>query len=160
MKKKVLISIFTIVLVLLSFNSSLCIDKEKEYCKDIMINNINPNDIRIEVLDIDIKEEKIVVSDEYDAYAIITMNITNESLSDVELSNINIYPSQGDVPTKYFVSTSKDNITGFIGNLASEETKEIKMGVTLHNTKEPINLEIINLEDQSNEKITESINIK
>ena len=58
------------------------------------------------------------------------------------------------------MTTSKDNISGFIGNIKSGDSKNIKIGVALHNTKESIKLEMSNIEDITNEKIMKTINIK
>lgn len=158
MNKKFLTCFIAIFISLCSYTKSTCI--ENKYAKDIWINNLNTKDIKVNVVDIKISEEKINIGEVYNASAILTMNVKNNSLDDIELSNIDVYPYQSNKKTKYFVSTSEENITGFIGDLKSKESKTIKMGVTLHNTKDPINLEFSNIEDVKNEKILESINIK
>jgi hypothetical protein len=140
--------------------TSICIDNNEEYGKDVWINNMSDNDLKIRVVDVNIVEEKINIGDSYDASAIITMNVANNGLYDVELSNIDIYPYQGGKPIKYFVTTSKDNISGFIGNIKSGDSKNIKIGLALHNTKESIKLEMSNIEDITNEKVMKSIKIK
>ncbi|WP_042275496.1 hypothetical protein [Faecalimicrobium dakarense] len=158
MNKKFLTCFIAIFISLCSYTKSTCI--ENKYTKDIWINNLNTKDIKVNVVDIKIIKESIYIGKKYNASAILTMNVENNSLDDIELSNIDIYPYQANKETKYFVSTSEDNITGFIGNLKPKESKTIKMGVALHNTKDPISLEFSNIEDEKNEKITESINIK
>ena len=90
----------------------------------------------------------------------ITMNVENNSKNNIELSNIDVYPYQNNEPIKYFVSTSSENIKGFIGNLSPKESKIIKMGITLNNTNDPIKLEFSNIEDITNSKTIEIINIK
>lgn len=160
MIKKILISVLTLSIILCTYTSSLCIEKDNKYSNDIWINNINEDDIKIKVLDVEVVEEEININEKYSSSAILTMKVENNSVYDVELSNINISPYQGDNPIKYFVSTSEDNITGFIGNLRSKDSKTIKMGVTLHDTNDPIKLEISNIEDLYNEKVIESINLK
>ena len=159
MKKIKLISMCTILFIVLMCTTSICIDNE-EYGKDVWINNMSDNDLKIRVVDVNIVEERINIGDSYDASAIITMNVANNGLYDVELSNIDIYPYQGGKPIKYFVTTSKDNISGFIGNIKSGDSKNIKIGVALHNTKESIKLEMSNIEDITNEKVMKSIKIK
>ncbi len=96
----------------------------------------------------------------YNASAIITVDVKNNGLNDIELANLDVYPYQGSLATKYFVSTYKDEISGFIGNLKSGESKTLKMGVTLHNTKEPIRLEFSDIEDIKNNTIVKTIDIK
>ncbi|MEF9991152.1 MAG: hypothetical protein RRZ84_01040 [Romboutsia sp.] len=160
MTRKILKIMLTIVLIVCTYTTSLCLEKNDNTFgnKDTKVNNIS--DIEVEVVDIDIRDEEINIGKKYSTSAIVTMNIKNNSAYDVELSNIDIYPYQGDKATKYFVSTSEENITGFIGNLRSKENTQIKMGIALHNNKEPIKLEMLNIEDITNEKVVESINIK
>ena len=160
MKKVKLISMCTILFIALMCTTSICIDNNEEYGKDVWINNMSDNDLKIRVVDVKIVEERINIGDSYDASAIITMNVANNGLYDVELSNIDIYPYQGGKPIKYFVTTSKDNISGFIGNIKSGDSKNVKIGVALHNTKESIKLEMSNIEDITNEKVMKSIKIK
>ena len=160
MKKIKLISMCTILFIVLMCTTSICIDNNEEYGKDVWINNMSDNDLKIRVVDVKIVEERINIGDSYDASAIITMNIANNGLYDVELSNIDIYPYQGGKPIKYFVTTSKDNISGFIGNIKSGDSKNIKIGVALHNTKESIKLEMSNIEDIKKKKVMKSIKIK
>ena len=160
MKKVKLIGMCTMLFIALMCTTSIGIDNNEGYGKDVWINNMSDNDLKIRVVDVNIVEEKINIGDSYDASAIITMNVANNGLYDVELSNIDIYPYQGGKPIKYFVTTSKDNISGFIGNIKSGDSKNIKIGVALHNTKESIKLEMSNIEDITNEKVMKSIKIK
>jgi len=160
MKKVKLIGMCTMLFIVLMCTISIGIDNNEGYGKDVWINNMSDNDLKIRVVDVNIVEEKINIGDSYNASAIITMNVANNGLYDVELSNIDIYPYQGGKPIKYFVTTSKDNISGFIGNIKSGDSKNIKIGVALHNTKESIKLEMSNIEDITNEKVMKSIKIK
>lgn len=160
MKKVKLIGMCTMLFIVLMCTTSVGIDNNEGYGKDVWINNMSDNDLKIRVVDVNIVEEKINIGDSYNASAIITMNVANNGLYDVELSNIDIYPYQGGKPIKYFVTTSKDNISGFIGNIKSGDSKNIKIGVALHNTKESIKLEMSNIEDITNEKVMKSIKIK
>ncbi len=116
--------------------------------------------LHIKVTDIAVNNASIELDEVYNASAIITMNVKNKGLNDIELANLDVYPYQGTLATKYFVSTYKDEINGFIGNLKSGESKTLKMGVTLHNTKDPITLEFSDIEDIGNNAIVKTINIK
>ena len=160
MRKIKLMMIITSLFILCTTTVSICIDNRDYYRKHVWINNTSGDDLKISVENIDIIEETIKVGDTYDASAIITMKVANNGQYDIELSNIDIYPYQGGKETKYFVSTAKDNITGFIGNIKSGESKEVKIGVALHNTNESIKLEMSNIEDKTNEKVVTSIKIK
>lgn len=167
MLKKYIISIVTIWMVITTGTYSNCISNQKttiknnnNLSKDIWINNLNNKDIKIKVTNIKIEEEKINVGELYNAFAIVTMDITNYGQNNVELANLNVYPYQGEKPTKYFVTTAENNINGFLGNLNTNESKTIKMGVTLHNIKDPIKLEFSNIEDFKNENVVKTIKIK
>lgn len=152
--------LLTLLFFIAMSNTSICIEKNNILNKDILINNVEKDDIKISITDINIVEEKISVGDVYNSSAIISMNVKNNSKYDIELSNIDVYPYQGGKPVKYFVSTGNEDIQGFIGNIKGGEDKDIKMGITLHNTKDPIKLELNNIEDKSKEQIVHSINIK
>lgn len=160
MNKKIFITLFTLILVFFSTNTSICIVKDKNLSKDIWINNIEDNNLKIKILDVNVSDKNIDIGKKYNAFAIITMRVENTGAYEIELSNIDVYPFQGSKPTKYFVNTSEDNITGFLGNLKGKESKNIKMGIALYNKEEPIKLELSNIENTSNEKSVESISIK
>ena len=149
MNTKFFTSIVTIFFLLCSSTASICLGKEYITEEDIWTSNINDKAINIKVTDIDINNT-----------AIITVDVKNNGLNDIELANLDVYPYQGSLATKYFVSTYKDEISGFIGNLKSGESKTLKMGVTLHNTKEPIRLEFSDIEDIKNNTIVKTIDIK
>ena len=150
MKVKLLKSILIILFLICSSNVSICLEKEYITEDKIWINNINKDVINIEVTDVSVNEESISLDEVYNASAILTMNVKNNGLDDIELANLDIYPYQGNLETKYFVSTYKNDINGFIGNLKSGESKDLKIGVTLHNTKDPVILKFHNIEDIRN----------
>lgn len=160
MKKIKLIAVFTLIIIGCTTTNSICLDNQYNYGNDIWINNMSDNDLKVTIENVDLRKEEINVGKNYDASAIITMKVSNNGKYDVELSNIDIYPYQGGKETKYFVSTGKENITGFIGNIKSGESTTIKMGVTLFNAIDPIKLEMTNIEDITNEKVVKTINIK
>lgn len=151
MKTKFFKSIVTIFFLLCSSTASICLGKEYITEEDIWTSNIN---------DKAINNTSIELDEVYNASAIITVDVKNNGLNDIELANLDVYPYQGSLATKYFVSTYKDEISGFIGNLKSGESKTLKMGVTLHNTKEPIRLEFSDIEDIRNTTIVKTIDIK
>ena len=153
MNTKFFTSIVTIFFLLCSSTASICLGKEYITEEDIWTRNIK-------VTDIDINNTSIELDEVYNASAIITVDVKNNGLNDIELANLDVYPYQGSLATKYFVSTYKDEISGFIGNLKSGESKTLKMGVTLHNTKEPIRLEFSDIEDIKNNTIVKTIDIK
>ena len=157
MKVKLLKSILIILFLICSSNVSICLEKEYITEDKIWINNINKDVINIEVTDVSVNEESISLDEVYNASAILTMNVKNNGLDDVELANLDIYPYQGNLEIKYFVSTYKNDINGFIGNLKSGESKDLKIGVTLHNTKDPVILKFHNIEDITNNCIEECI---
>ena len=151
MNTKFFTSIVTIFCLLCSSTASICLGKEYITEEDIWTSNIN---------DKAINNTSIELDEVYNASAIITVDVKNNGLNDIELANLDVYPYQGSLATKYFVSTYKDEISGFIGNLKSGESKTLKMGVTLHNTKEPIRLEFSDIEDIKNNTIVKTIDIK
>ena len=157
MKVKLLKSILIILFLICSSNVSICLEKEYITEDKIWINNINKDVINIEVTDISVNDESIYLDEVYNASAILTMNVKNNGLDDIELANLDIYPYQGNLEIKYFVSTYKNDINGFIGNLKSGESKDLKIGVTLHNTKDPVILKFHNIEDIRNNCIEECI---
>ena len=152
MKNKFFKSIVTIFFLLCLSTASICLEKEYITEEDIWTSNINDKAINIKVTDIAINNTSIELDEVYNASAIITVDVKNNCLD--------VYPYQGSLATKYFVSTYKDEISGFIGNLKSGESKTLKMGVTLHNTKEPIRLEFSDIEDIRNNTIVKTIDIK
>ena len=151
MNTKFFTSIVTIFFLLCSSTASICLGKEYITEEDIWTSNIN---------DKAINNTSIELDEVYNASAIITVDVKNNGLNDIELANLDVYPYQGSLATKYFVSTYKDEISGFIGNLKSGESKTLKMGVTLHNTKEPIRLEFSDIEDIRNTTIVKTIHLK
>lgn len=162
MKIRFFKSIATIFLLIFSSTVSICLEKNYIDVDDeqILINNTNNKDINIKVKEISINDASIELDEVYNASAIITVDVKNNGLNDIELANLDVYPYQGNLSTKYFVSTYKNEINGLIGNLKSGESKTLKMGVALHNIKEPIRLEFSDIEDTKNNTIVQTINIK
>ena len=160
MNTKFLKSIVTIFFLLCSYTNSISLENEYITKDNILIDNINDNIININVTDICIDNKTIELDQIYNASVIITMNVKNNGIDDIELANLDIYPYQGNLSTKYFVSTYKDEINGFIGNLKSGESKTLKMGVTLYNTNEPIRLEFDHIDDIKSNNIIKTIHIK
>lgn len=162
MKIRFFKSIATIFLLIFSSTVSICLEKNYIDVDDeqILINNTNNKDINIKVKEISINDASIELDEVYNASAIITVDVKNNGLNDIELANLDVYPYQGNLSTKYFVSTYKNEINGLIGNLKSGESKTLKMGVALHNIKEPIRLEFSDIEDTKNSTIVQTINIK
>lgn len=160
MKTKFLKCISTVFFLLCSSTVAICLEKESITEEQIWIRNMDNKALHIKVTDIAVNNASIELDEVYNASAIITMNVKNNGLNDIELANLDVYPYQGTLATKYFVSTYKDDISGFIGNLKSGESKTLKMGVTLHNTKDPITLEFSDIEDIRNNVIVKTINIK
>lgn len=154
-------NILIIVLCLFTFTTITCHSMEiYNNCKYIYLQDYEKENLYIEVLDISIKDEKINIGEKYPAYAIVTMEVKNNSLVNMELSNFDIYPYQNESPTKYFVSTNKENINGFIGSLGSRESKIVKMGIALNNVYDPIMLKVINDYEDTNKLLIKKMNIK
>ena len=160
MNTKFFTSIVTIFFLLCLSTASICLEKEYITEEDIWTSNINDKAINIKVTDIAINNTSIELDEVYNASAIITVDVKNNGLNDIELANLDVYPYQGSLSNKYFVITYNDEISGFIGKLKSGESKTLKMGVTLHNTKEPIRLEFSDIEDIKNNTIVKTIDIK
>ena len=131
MKTKFFKSIVTIFFLLCLSTASICLEKEYITEEDIWTSNINDKAINIKVTDIAINNTSIELDEVYNASAIITVDVKNNGLNDIELANLDVYPYQGSLATKYFVSTYKDEISGFIGNLKSGESKTLKMGIKI-----------------------------
>lgn len=155
MKRTVITYVIAIFIILFSYKSVICQENN-----NILINDIEKNDINVKLLDIDVRNENLTIDKIYKGYAVLTMDVKNNGKNDIELSNIDIYPYQGNENIKYFVSTSSEDIKGFIGNLKPNESKIIKMGVALSNIEENIKLEFLNIEDSTQTKTIESISIK
>lgn len=147
MKKQLLICL-TVLMVLILNNNII-------YSKN---NSSEEQDIKIEVKDVEIINSTINLDKMYETYAIITMDISNISLDCIELSNINYNAYQGDKKLQTFIQT-KNKYLGFIGELKSGESKEIKVGVTLEEKNTPLKLVFENWDNIKRGKITKVINI-
>ncbi len=160
MNKKLIVNIF-LILIIFSFNIIYVGDNGKDiYANEIWISNLNQKNIKIKVNDIMINNEEIKLNNLYEACAIVTMEVENKGSYDIELSNIDVYPYQNNTLIEYFVRSSAENINGFIGNLKPNEKTLVKLGIALHNSKDPINLIFSKIESNNNEKVNKIINIK
>ena len=122
----------------LCFNSNLftyAIDKDN--IKDTNYFDRYTEQINICVKDVEVKQEDIDISDDYDKFAILTFTVVNTSLKLLELSDIDYIFYQNNKLQDTF-TTKKDNIYGFLGSLESGESKTIKICVSLENIKQPI----------------------
>ena len=122
----------------LCFNSNLftyAIDKDN--IKDTNYFDRYTEQINICVKDVEVKQEDIDISDDYDKFAILTFTVVNTSLKLLELSDIDYKFYQNNKLQDTFTN-KKDNIYGFLGSLESGESKTIKICVSLKNIKLPI----------------------
>ena len=122
----------------LCFNSNLftyAIDKDN--IKDTNYFDRYTEQINICVKDVEVKQEDIDISDDYDKFAILTFTVVNTSLKLLELSDIDYKFYQNNKLQDTFTN-KKDNIYGFLGSLESGESKTIKICVSLENIKQPI----------------------
>lgn len=126
--------------------------------KDININYCDTLDIKVK--DINLKDESICLGEYYDAMAVITLEVKNNDVLDVELSNIDISPYQNENLTECFVTTESGEVTGMVGNLQRGERKQVKIGVALENLKDPIKLEFENIDEYQEYELIENIDIK
>ena len=128
----------------LCFNSNLftyAIDKDN--IKDTNYFDRYTEQVNICVKDVEVKQEDIDISDDYDKFAILTFNVINTSLEPLELSQIKYQFYQDNKLQDTFINKNQ-NIYGFLGKLNSGESKIIKICVSLDNMKEPIVLLINN----------------
>lgn len=151
--KKIVILMISIAFIFIPYE---CEGQEKKY-KD---NDLKNNEINVNITDVTIIEDEINIDKKYNASAIIDVKVANNTPFNIELSNINIEPYQGGKPTKYFVKTSTEEIYGFVGNLESGSTAELKIAIALHNTDDNIQLQMHNIEESLNNKLVHNINIK
>ena len=128
----------------LCFNSNLftyAIDKDN--IKDTNYFDRYTEQINICLKDVEVKQEDIDISDDYDKFAILTFTVVNTSLKPLELSDIDYKFYQNNKLQETFTNKNQ-NIYGFLGKLNSGESKIIKICVSLDNMKEPIVLLINN----------------
>ena len=122
----------------LCFNSNLftyAIDKDN--IKDTNYFDRYTEQINICVKDVEVKQEDIDISDDYDKFAILTFTVVNTSLKPLELSDIDYKFYQNNKLQETFTN-KEDNIYGFLGSLESGESKTIKICVSLENIKQSI----------------------
>lgn len=106
------------------------------------------------------KNKKVKLDKNYEEMAIITLEVKNKDVVDVELSNIDVYPYQNHKSTVCFVITQQGEVTGKIGNLQRGDKKDIKIGVALENLKSPLRLEFKNIDEFQQYQVTKNINLK
>ena len=90
MKTKFFKSIVTIFFLLCLSTASICLGKEYITEEDIWTSNINDKAINIKVTDIDINNTSIELDEVYNASAIITVDVKNNGLNDIELANLEV----------------------------------------------------------------------
>ena len=84
MKTKFFKSIVTIFFLLCLSTASICLEKEYITEEDIWTSNINDKAINIKVTDIAINNTSIELDEVYNASAIITVDVKNNGLNDIE----------------------------------------------------------------------------
>ncbi|WP_373598557.1 hypothetical protein [Paraclostridium bifermentans] len=159
-KKKLIFIILNIILI---GNLFLTGAEALNNNRNIIYKNINMNycdTLNIRVEDINLKDESICLGEYYNGMAIITLEVKNNDVVDMELSNIDINPYQNESLTECFVTTESGEVTGMIGNLQRGESKYVKIGVALENLKDPVKLEFKNIDQYQNYKFIENIDIK
>ena len=146
----------------LCFNSNLftystyAIDKDN--IKDTNYFDRYTEQINICLKDVEVKQEDIDISDDYDKFAILTFTLVNTSLKPLELSDIDYKFYQNNKLQETFTN-KEDNIYGFLGSLESGESKTIKICVSLENIKQPIVFLINNKCENYKYNIKQIINI-
>ena len=150
--------IFTVMIFVLITLNTICfsMDKSNINNESLWLNNINDKDIKIEIESVDIINKNVFLDKQYDNYVIITMNVKNMGLDEVELSNINYSIYQQNKILKTFIQ-SKKNYLGFVGTLSSGDKKNITICAVIDDKKSPIYAEFENLSDPLKEKITKKI---
>jgi hypothetical protein len=159
-KSKRIFIIFSILNIFVTFNESV---SALERNRNIIYDDISINyseTLNIRVKDVDIKGEKVYIGEDYEGVAIVTLEVENNDVVDVELSNIDVNPYQNQKATECFVTTQQAEIIGMIGNLPSGAKKNIKIGVALESLKSPIALEFENIDEYQQYKLTKYINLK
>ncbi len=131
--------------------------------KDNTNNHVHTYDcscnISIKVKDIRLKKGYLSLGEIYNGVAIVTLEVKNNDIVDLELSNIDIYPYQNDTLTKCFVTTAEGDINGMVGYLKSGEKSDVKIGVALSDLENPLELEFISADENQGYRISECINL-
>lgn len=115
--------------------------------------------LSIKVKDVNLKEDSISLGENYEGAAILTLEVENNDITELELSNIDIYPYQNDTLTKCFVTTAKGDINGMVGYLKSGEKTDIKIGIALNDLENPLELEFISADENQGYRIIEYIQL-
>lgn len=116
-------------------------------------------DLNIKLKDIRLKENSLSLGDSYKGIAIVTLEVENNHIRELELSNIDIYPYQNEILTKCFVTTAKDDIKGMVGYLKSGEKTDIKIGIALNDLENPLELEFISADENQQYRIIEHVKL-
>ncbi|MEG0855523.1 MAG: hypothetical protein RSG52_03490 [Terrisporobacter sp.] len=158
MKKRTLVFI-TLIFLLMNINNSVkCLSKNDIIDSSQYSSTIN-NNLNIRICESSVVNDKLKLDRVYNTYAIITMEIFNTGLEDIELSNINTYAYQDNKEIATFIKSENDECLGFVGTLNSGESKIIKIGVGLHEKNIPLELVFENSPDLINNKCKKIINL-
>lgn len=155
--KKVVLGGFITLVAIMSLGQDI---KASTYTEDL-INHIHTYEcncnLDIKVKDINLREESLELGESYNGVAIVTLEVKNNNIMDLELSNIDIYPYQNEQLTKCFVTTASGDINGMVGYLKSNESKDVKIGVALNDLENPLELEFMSADENQEYKIREAI---
>lgn len=125
-------------------NISYSYNKHNNLKKIIYVNNINEEDIKIQIINVETINSAINLDEIYEGYSIITLNVVNTGLDCIELSNIDYSFYQNNKKLETFIE-SENKFLGFVGTLESGEQKEVKIGLVLAEKNTPIKLFFKNL---------------
>ncbi|WP_270646384.1 hypothetical protein [Paeniclostridium hominis] len=157
--KRIFLILSILSLYIISKNNVIALENNRNIIYNDI--NINYNDtLDIKVKNVDLKNKKVKLDKNYEGMAIITLEVKNKDVVDVELSNIDVYPYQNHKSTECFVITQQGEVTGMIGNLQRGDKKDIKIGVALENLKSPLRLEFKNIDEFQQYQVTQNINLK
>ena len=148
------------IFLILSILSLYIISKNNVIALENNRNIIYNDTLDIKVKKVDLKNKKVKLDKNYEGMAIITLEVKNKDVVDVELSNIDVYPYQNHKSTECFVITQQGEVTGKIGNLQRGDKKDIKIGVALESLKSPLRLEFKNIDEFQQYQVIENINLK
>ena len=148
------------IFLILSILSLYIISKNNVIALENNRNIIYNDTLDIKVKKVDLKNKKVKLDKNYEGMAIITLEVKNKDVVDVELSNIDVYPYQNHKSTECFVITQQGEVTGMIGNLQRGDKKDIKIGVALESLKSPLRLEFKNIDEFQQYQVIENINLK
>lgn len=159
MKIKLIISVLLITML-----TSINVNAEKFDNYNLNNKNINEiiankHDLDINISNVEIVNHKIKLDKDYNSYAIITMDVFNTGLEEIELSNINTYVYQNHKLLPTFIKSEKDECLGFVGMLNSGQCKNIKMCVGLEKNNRDIKMVFEDSRINTNNKWQKEINL-